>query len=102
MKTGTYKITRRSTSARFRPGAANGMMKLSAADGAKPVIDASGLSTADITKTGIALHIKASYWHVKGIEILKAPHNCMKIEGGRNLIENVVAHGCGNTGITIG
>lgn len=101
MKGGTYKIAVKIDIGATRPGVAGGVMKLFAAPGAHPIIDASGLSTADITKTGIALHLKGSYWHVKGIEILNAPHNCIKVEGGYNVVENVVVHHCGNTGITI-
>ena len=101
MKGGTYAITKKIDLGATRPGVAAGIMKLYAVAGTKPIIDAKGLDTADVTKTGIALHLKASYWHVKGIEIMNAPHNCIKIEGGYNTIENVVVHHCGNTGITI-
>lgn len=102
MKDGTYAITKKIDFGATRPGVAGGIMKLYAEAGAKPIIDAAGLDTSDITKTGIALHIKASYWHVRGIEIKNAPHNCIKVEGGNNTIENMVVHHCGNTGITIG
>ena len=102
MKTGTYKTTVKIDVGATRPGVAGGVMNLFAAPGAHPIIDASGLPTDDPTKTGIALHLKGSYWHIKGIEILDAPHNCIKVEGGYNVIENVVVHHCGNTGITIG
>ena len=101
MKGGTYAITKKIDLGATRPGVAAGIMKLYAVAGAKPVIDASGLDKADVTKTGIAIHLKASYWHVRGIEVKNAPHNCIKVEGGYNTIENVVAHNCGNTGITI-
>jgi hypothetical protein len=102
MKGGTYAITKKIDFGATRPGVAGGVMKLYAVAGEKPIIDAKGLDTADVTKTGIAIHLKASYWHIKGIEIMNAPHNCLKIEGGYNTIENVVVHKCGNTGITIG
>jgi len=102
MKTGTYKPTVKIDIGATRPGVAGGVMNLFAAPGAHPIIDASGLPSDDPTKTGIALHLKGSYWHIKGIEILNAPHNCIKVEGGYNVIENVIVHHCGNTGITIG
>ena len=101
MKGGTYAITKKIDLGATRPGVAAGIMKLYAVAGAKPVIDASGLDKADVTKTGIAIHLKASYWHVRGVEVKNAPHNCIKVEGGYNTIENVVVHNCGNTGITI-
>jgi len=102
MKGGTYAITKKIDLGATRPGVAGGVMNLFAVAGAKPIIDAKGLDTADVTKTGIGIHLKASYWHIKGIEVMNAPHNCIKIEGGYNTIENVVVHKCGNTGITIG
>jgi hypothetical protein len=102
MKDGVYPITTKIDLGAVKPGNANGIMKLYAANGAKPVIDAAGLSKADVTKTGIGIHLKASYWHIRGIEVKNAPHNCIKVEGGYNKIENVVVHHCGNTGITIG
>jgi hypothetical protein len=102
MKGGTYAITKKIDLGATRPGVAGGIMKLFAVAGSKPVIDASGLDTAEVTKTGIGIHLKASYWHIRGIEVKNAPHNCIKIEGGYNTIEGVVVHNCGNTGITIG
>jgi hypothetical protein len=102
MKDGTYKITTKIDIGATRPGTAGGMMNLFAVSGAKPIIDASGLATAEVTKTGIGIHLKGSYWHLKGIEIMNAPHNCIKVEGGYNIVEAMVVHHCGNTGITIG
>jgi hypothetical protein len=102
MKDGTYSITKKIDLGATRPGSAGGIMKLYAVSGAKPVIDAAGLDKSDITKTGIAIHVKASYWHIRGLEVKNAPHNCIKVEGGYDTIENVVVHNCGNTGITIG
>ena len=101
MKGGTYKITSKIDLGATRPGVAAGVMNLFAVSGEQPIIDASGLDTADITKTGIAIHLKASYWHLKGIEVVNAPHNCIKVEGGFNTVESMVVHHCGNTGITI-
>jgi Right handed beta helix region len=102
MKGGTYAITKKIDLGATRPGVAGGIMKLYAVAGTKPIIDASGLDKVEVTKTGIGIHLKASYWHIKGIEIVNAPHNCIKVEGGFNTIENMVVHHCGNTGITIG
>jgi hypothetical protein len=76
-------------------------MKLWAVAGEKPILDGAGLPTNDPTKTGIGLHIKGSYWHVKGLEIKNTPHNCIKVEGGNNIVENTAVHACGNTGLTI-
>jgi Right handed beta helix region len=101
LKGGIYKITKKIDIGAIRPGVAGGIMNLFAVAGQKPIIDASGLDTADVTKTGIGIHLKASYWHLKGIEVMNAPHNCIKVEGGYNTVENMVVHKCGNTGITI-
>ena len=102
MMTGTYTLTGtgKIDIGAIRAGAANGNMNLFAASGAKPVIDAAGLTAGNTS--GIALHIKGSYWHVKGLEIKNAPYNCIKVEGGGNTIENTVVHNCGNTGLTLG
>ncbi len=101
MKGGTYKITKKIDIGATRPGVANGVMNLFAVAGQKPIVDATGLDKTDVTKTGIAIHLKASYWHLKGIEVMNAPHNCVKVEGGYNTVENMVVHHCANTGITI-
>jgi len=101
MRGGTYTYTNKIDIGAIRPGSASGNMNLFAASGEKPVFDASGLPTDNLTSTGIALHIKGSYWHVKGLEIKNAPYNCIKVEGGGNTVENTQVHNCGNTGLTI-
>jgi hypothetical protein len=101
MRGGTYTYTNKIDIGAIRAGTASANMNIFAAPGEKPVFDASGLPTDALTTTGIAMHIKGSYWHVKGLEIKNAPYNCIKIEGGGNTIENVAVHVCGNTGITI-
>jgi hypothetical protein len=95
VKAGNYRITRKIDIGATRPGVAGGIMKLYAVAGARPVLDATD------AEGGIALHIKGSYWHVRGLEIKNAPVNCVKIEGGNVTVENMVVHSCGNTGITI-
>ncbi|MFP9227708.1 pectate disaccharide-lyase PelX [Pectobacterium cacticida] len=44
------------------------------------------------------LQLKASYWHVKGIEITEKP---FRIEGSYNTIERVLAHHADDTGIQV-
>jgi pectate disaccharide-lyase len=97
VKAGNYRLTRRIDIGATRPGAGPGagVMKLFAVPGARPVLDATN------TEGAIALHIKGSYWHVKGLEIKNAPSNCVKVEGGYVTVEDTVVHNCGNTGITI-
>ena len=50
----------------------------------RPVFDFSALPEGS-SSNGIAL--KGSYWHIKGIDVVKAGHNGLKIQGSNNIIE---------------
>jgi hypothetical protein len=75
-------------------------VKLYAAPGARPVIDFSMQQprTADGPR---GLNVNANYWHIKGLEIMKAADNCILIAGSHNVIEDVITHECADTGIQI-
>ena len=69
---------------------------LQAAPGARPVLDFTGQTTGSR-----GLNLLANYWHIKGLEIMKSGDNCIGIAGSHNVIEDVITHECGDTGIQI-
>ena len=72
---------------------------LQAAPGGRPVLDFSGQPRGVDDDRGI--NLVANYWHIKGIELMKASDNCIAISGSSNTIEDVIVHECGDTGIQI-
>lgn len=72
---------------------------LQAAPGARPVLDFTGQTVGNDDARGISL--LANYWHIKGIELKKTGDNCIAIAGSHNVIEDVITHECGDTGIQI-
>jgi hypothetical protein len=80
-------------------GALDSMYSLFAYPDEKPIIDFAAIGGTSID--GFSLN--GSYWHLKGIEIQKAPHNGIKISSGHhNIVENCSFHDCGNTGFQLG
>jgi hypothetical protein len=49
--------------------------------------------------TGITMN--ANYTVLKHLELTNANDNCVKVQGAHNLVEDVVVHGCADTGIQI-
>ena len=80
-------------------GTAAAPVVLQAAPGARPVLDFTGQTVGNDDARG--LNLFANYWHIKGIELKKSGDNCIGISGSYNVIEDVVAHECGDTGIQI-
>ena len=80
-------------------GTAAAPVMLQAAPGGRPVLDFSGQPRGAADARGI--NLLANYWHIKGIEIIKAGDNCIGIAGSNNIIEDVIVHECGDTGIQI-
>jgi hypothetical protein len=74
-------------------------VKLFAAPGGRPILDFSSQPAGNDGLRG--LDIYANYWHIKGIEIMKSADNCIAIAGSHNIIEDVITHECGDTGIQI-
>jgi hypothetical protein len=72
---------------------------LQAAPGGRPVLDFSSQPRGVDDDRGI--NLLANYWHIKGIELMKASDNCIAISGASNVIEDVIVHECGDTGIQI-
>jgi hypothetical protein len=67
--------------------------------GERPVFDFKAQPRGDSSARGI--QISATYWHLRGIDVINAGDNCIHISGSHNTIENVVTHGCSDTGIQI-
>lgn len=72
---------------------------LQAAPGGRPVLDFTGQTVGNDQARGI--NLVANYWHIKGIELKKSGDNCIAISGSHNVIEDVITHECGDTGIQI-
>jgi hypothetical protein len=72
---------------------------LQAAPGERPVLDFTGQTVGNDDARGLSL--LANYWVIKGIEIKKTGDNCIAIAGSHNVIEDVITHECGDTGIQI-
>jgi hypothetical protein len=67
--------------------------------GERPVFDFKAQPRGDSSARGI--QISGTYWHLRGIDVINAGDNCIHISGSYNTIENVVTHGCSDTGIQI-
>jgi hypothetical protein len=74
-------------------------VRLQAAAGGRPVLDFTGQTVGNDEARG--LNLLANYWHIKGIELKKTGDNCIAIAGSHNVIEDVITHECGDTGIQI-
>jgi hypothetical protein len=66
---------------------------------ARPVFDFSAQPRGQSSARG--LELSGTYWHVRGIDVIKAGDNCIHISGAHNTVENVVVHGCDDTGLQI-
>lgn len=64
----------------------------------RPLFDFSALGEAD-SNQGIIL--RASYWQIKGIDLIKAGDNGILINGNNNLIENCSFSECSDTGLQL-
>ena len=74
-------------------------IRLQAAPGPRPVLDFSSQPRGVDAARG--MNVNGDYWHIQGIELLKASDNCIAIAGSNNTIEDVIVHECGDTGIQI-
>jgi hypothetical protein len=97
MLDGTYQYV--STVTLSKSGTSAMPMNIYAVAGAKPVIDFS-LQPRD-TASFRGFQVEGDYWHMKGLEIENAGDNCVLITGSHNIIEQVVIHGCDDTGLQI-
>lgn len=96
---GTYKVTP-TIDIQFKYSGEQGKpVKLLAARGGRPVFDFSAQPRGVDDSRGF--NLQANFWHIQGIEVMKASDNCIAIAGANNTIEDVVVHECGDTGIQI-
>jgi hypothetical protein len=79
---GTHYITGDSTVSINKIGAGPGAYIIRNYPGERPLFDCSGLNA---TKKGFS--VTGSYWHIIGIDIMKARDNGMYITGANNIIE---------------
>jgi uncharacterized Zn ribbon protein len=101
---GTYKY--KGTTNLLKSGTADRRICLFAYDkNVKPVLDyidafnSSNLPANDAIR---AFFLTGSYWHIRGLDIYRAPDNGIKIEGSHNIIENCVFRDCYDSGLQIG
>ncbi|WP_164891037.1 right-handed parallel beta-helix repeat-containing protein [Botryobacter ruber] len=84
-----------------RDGSALAMISLldDPTDAGRPLFDFSALPEKSSSN---GLLLKASYWHIKGIDVTKAGHNGLKVQGGsHNLIEYCTFSQCRDTGLQL-
>jgi hypothetical protein len=94
---GNYRYS--ATASLSKNGTATQPINIFAAAGARPVLDFSGQPRDTSSARGI--QINGDYWHIKGLEIENAGDNCVWIGGSHNTMEQLVIHGCDDTGVQI-
>ncbi|MES2923013.1 MAG: right-handed parallel beta-helix repeat-containing protein [Verrucomicrobiota bacterium] len=82
-------------------GTAAARIKLWAYPGEKPVLDFSTQAYGSSNR-GVLLTTGGNYWDFKGLEIMKAGDNGVKVEGSHIRFEQCVFHDNGDSGLQIG
>jgi hypothetical protein len=83
-----------------RSGTIDAPIRLLAEAGSRPIFDFSGQSRNNSSARGLAL--KASYWHIHGIDFSEAGDNGMIIADGHfNVVEQCRFYSCNDTGLQI-
>lgn len=97
---GTYIISTSPGINVTRSGTSANPIKLFAVEGTRPVFDFSGQTRNSSSARG--LELKASYWHIKGIDFYAAGDNGMIISNGHyNTVEHCRFYECNDTGLQI-
>lgn len=97
---GNYVITTIPGFTISRSGTATNKIQLIAVEGERPVLNFTGQSRNNSSAKGVAL--KASYWHIRGIDFHGAGDNGMQISGGHyNTIEHCRFYRCNDTGLQV-
>lgn len=93
---GTYQLTSKILIERGHNGTAESPITLMAQPGAKVTFDLTNSPSGGIMVSG-------DYWHIYDIEVCNAPGNAkpVQVSGHHNIIEKVVSHDNGYTGIQI-
>jgi hypothetical protein len=95
--TGTYASSETvSLDALGQSGAA---LRIFAAPGVRPIFDFTAQTRGSSSARGI--EISGDYWYLRGLDVINAGDNCIHVSGSHDTIENVVTHGCSDTGIQI-
>jgi hypothetical protein len=82
-----------------KSGTAAAHIRLQAMAGAaRPVLDFSGQAVASSNR---GVNVTADYWEMRGFEIRNAGDNCIAISGSNNTFDQLVIHGCSDTGLQI-
>ncbi len=97
VKAGTYAFDK--TVNLQKTGGEQSPFNLFAAPGARPVFDFS--EEPRDTSSARGLELSGQYWHLRGLELENAGDNCVHISGSHNTVEQVVIHGCDDTGLQI-
>jgi PKD repeat protein len=102
MRGGTYIPTASLSLSKI--GTAASPYRIRAYSGEHPILNFSSVGSGN---DGIGL--KGAYWQLYGLEMLGAPHNAIRIQGGTltgngsyNTFEFCSFHDCGNTGFSVG
>lgn len=83
-----------------KSGTAANKIQLIAVEGERPVLNFTGQTRNSGSAKGVSL--KASYWHIKGIDFHGAGDNGMQISGGHyNTIEHCRFYRCNDTGLQV-
>ncbi len=68
------------------------------AGGTRPVLDFSGQAVASSNR---GIDVKGDYWEFRGFEIKNAGDNCIGVSGSNNVFDQLLIHGCSDTGLQI-
>ncbi len=95
---GTYTVTATISIASSKSGTSTARYYLLAYPGERPILDCSSQA---ISGTNRGLYLRASYWHIKGLDIMGAGDNGMMVTGSNNIIEFCAFYGNHDTGLQL-
>lgn len=82
-------------------GSSSQMITLSKypADSGRPLFDFSAMSESGSNR---GMMLRGDYWHIYGIDVIKAGDNCLYISGSNNIVEYSTFSQCADTGVQLG
>jgi len=82
-----------------KSGTASAHIRVQAvAGGTRPVLD---FSAQGFGSNNRGLNVTGDYWEFRGFEIMNAGDNCIAVSGSNNIFDQLVIHGCQDTGLQI-
>jgi hypothetical protein len=82
-----------------KSGTAAAHIRVQAAPGgARPVLDFSAQAFGSSNR---GIEVTGDYWEFRGFEIQNAGDNCIAVSGSNNIFDQLVIHGCEDTGLQI-